>query len=108
MDESRESGFLSAKLDEAWIRRLKEANSWNTKLAKGEIRPGLVKRVSWAIQALHAGVNYSDRRVFLEKRWREVDGRKEPSLAWALNDTFGHLFWIGGGYKVGFLLFHWR
>ena len=40
-------------------------------------------------------------RDSLEKKWRKVDhGRREASLAWSLNEVFGHLFWIGGAFKV--------
>lgn len=104
MDETRESGHLSAILDEAWARRLKEANAWNDRLANGEIKPGFLKRLKWAISSTRAGTKYADRRASLETQWREVDGRKEPSLAWALNDTLGSLFWIGGLFKVSLLI----
>ncbi|KAI0661576.1 ABC protein [Cubamyces menziesii] len=100
MDESRESGILGAKLDEAWARRVQAADEWNARLAKGDIKPSLIKRAKWSIQALRGQGSYSERRAALESRWREVDGRKQPSLAWALNDVFGRDFWFGGGFKV--------
>lgn len=36
----------------------------------------------------------------MEKKWRDVDGRKHASLAWALNDVVGWRFWSGGVSKV--------
>lgn len=100
LDESRESGFLSAKLDDAWSRRAKEAEDWNVRLINGDVRPSHIKRFGWALRALASRSHYADRYALLEKRWREVDGKREPSLAWALNDTFGFFFWSGGVFKV--------
>ena len=100
IDESRESGILGAKLDEAWARRVQAADEWNARLAKGDIKPSLIKRAKWSIQALGGQGSYRERRAALESRWREVDGRRQPSLAWALNDVFGRDFWFGGGFKV--------
>ncbi|KAI9000636.1 P-loop containing nucleoside triphosphate hydrolase protein [Trametes punicea] len=100
MDESRESGVLGAKLDEAWARRVQSADEWNARLAKGEIKPSLIKRAKWSMQALRGQGTYRERRAALESQWREVDGRKQPSLVWALNDVFGRDFWFGGGFKV--------
>ncbi len=100
LDESREAAYLSNKLDESWTRRVENADIWNARLAKGEIRPGLLKRTKWFFQAMKSGSGYSERRQTLEQHWRDVDGRKEASLAWALNDTFGFSFWLGGLFKV--------
>ncbi|KAJ3794573.1 ABC protein [Lentinula aff. detonsa] len=105
MDHSQESGYLSQQLDAAWSRRVQAANEWNIKLASGELKPGTFKRASWHIQATLkcgsiVGANRKERRKELERRWREFDGRKQPSLAWSLNDVFGSMFWIAGVYKV--------
>ncbi|EMD34176.1 CsMn25 [Gelatoporia subvermispora B] len=104
MDESREAGVLGAKLDAAWERRCKEAEDWNERLASGEIQASLLKRIWWNILALIAVLtfrqSFSERRAALEQHWRDVDGRKEASLAWALNDVVGLVFWTGGIFKV--------
>ncbi|CDO74908.1 hypothetical protein BN946_scf184988.g15 [Trametes cinnabarina] len=100
MDESRESGILSAQLDAAWERRVQAANEWNARLAKGEIKPSLIKRAKWSVQALRGPGTYRERRAALQTHWLEVDGKKQASLAWALNDVFGRDFWFGGGFKV--------
>lgn len=100
LDESREAGPLGNKLDEAWDRRVQAAAEWNEKLDKGEIRPSFFERLKWNVQSLRYGTAYSERRASLEKHWREVDGRKEASLVWALNDVFGLSFWLGGLFKV--------
>ncbi|KAK7690924.1 hypothetical protein QCA50_006027 [Cerrena zonata] len=100
MDESREAGYLSSKLDEAWAQRVKAAEEWNLRLDNGEIHPGLTTRLRWTLKALRRGQGYRERIAAMEKQWRETDGRKEASLAWALNDTFGRSFWLGGIFKV--------
>lgn len=112
MDSSREAGYLGDKLDKAWARRVKEADDWNARLADGSIKPGIGKRLKWSIQAAAGRVirgrkseGFHERMQDMEQHWRDVDGRKEASLAWALNDTFGASFWLGGFFKVHSFLF---
>ncbi|KAI0091325.1 ABC protein [Irpex rosettiformis] len=101
LDTSRESGPLGDRLDTAWARRVQEADEWNALLAKGEIRPSFFKRAKWSVQAMkNAKSGYTEKRAALERQWLEHDGRKEASLAWALNDTLGLSFWLGGLFKV--------
>ncbi|OBZ72274.1 Oligomycin resistance ATP-dependent permease YOR1 [Grifola frondosa] len=100
MDETRESGPLGAKLDEAWARRVKAADDWNARLINGEVEPGLFLRAKWIFRALQSKGSFRENWATLEEHWREVDGRKEASLAWALNDTLGRTFWAGGAFKV--------
>ena len=100
MDESREAGHLGAKLDAAWDARVKAAEDWNKRLANGEIKPGVLLKTKWFFRALRSGTNYKTRRQDIEETWRTKDGRKEASLAWSLNDTFGFSFWLGGCFKV--------
>ena len=101
MDSSRESAALGDKLDAAWERRVQKAEEWNTKLANGEIRPPVLQRAKWAFQALkNDGSGYREKRAALERQWLEHDGRQQASLAWALNDTLGVSFWLGGLFKV--------
>ncbi|KAF5393181.1 hypothetical protein D9757_001344 [Collybiopsis confluens] len=99
MDESMSAARLSEQLDNAWARRVNEASEWNLKVELGEVTPGIPRRLYWSVKAFASG-NYRERRKDLGKRWREVDGKREASLAWALNEVFGHLFWIGGFIKV--------
>ena len=101
MDEPRQAGYLGSKLDDAWARRVQEAEDWNLRLDKGEVHPGFITRLKWTLCALREGNGYHERLAAMEKQWRESDGRKEASLAWALNDTFGYSFWLGGIFKVG-------
>ena len=108
LDEPRQSGYLSDKLDASWDKRVKDAEEWNRRLDAGEISPSWYLRMKWFFIALlvwgkgpwEQGSNFSERRAALCRHWRAVDGRKEASLAWALNDTFGFSFWLGGVFKV--------
>ncbi|KIK55762.1 hypothetical protein GYMLUDRAFT_831145 [Collybiopsis luxurians FD-317 M1] len=105
MDHSQESGYLSEQLDAAWARRVQAANDWNTKLASGEIKPGIWKRALWQVQSSlklgsAEGRNMGERRAHFEKQWRDINGRRKPSLALSVNDVFGSMFWIAGVYKV--------
>ncbi|KAG6332161.1 hypothetical protein ID866_6927 [Astraeus odoratus] len=107
LDSSRQAGILSEKFEVAWSKRVKSAEEWNAKLASGEIRPSVMQRLVWILRAIPSEKNqkseaqtYSERLVALEQRWKEIDGLKEASLAWALNDVFGWSFWLGGVFKV--------
>ena len=82
-----------------------KAHDWNVELEAGHINPSITKRVQWTIQSMWSGTNYKTRRSTLEAEWKNGGGKKAASLAWALNDVFGHMFWIGGAFKVtSFLL----
>ena len=119
MDSSREAAFLSETLDRSWERRIKEAEEWNEKLRKGEVHPGLMRKIGWIAKALmketeslvirnkasesgsdNARTGLKSRLSTMDHEWRTVTGLQEPSLAWALNDTFGLHFWLGGLFKV--------
>ncbi|KAJ7165411.1 P-loop containing nucleoside triphosphate hydrolase protein [Mycena filopes] len=95
MGPEQEAGFLTAALEAAWARRVAEAAAFNARLEAGEVGPDVVRRVKWAL-----GVGGKGTRKEKEAKWREGEGRGEASLAWALNDVFGHLFWKGGVFKV--------
>ncbi|KAG2153342.1 ABC protein [Suillus clintonianus] len=105
MESSQESAVLAAKLEAAWQRRVRAAADRNARLESGELEPSLFKRTNWALRAIYwkgqtPGATWSERRAAFQKHWRESEGRKEASLAWALNDVFRNMFWIGGVFKV--------
>lgn len=101
MDKSRESASLSEKLDSMWAARVAKANEWNARLARGEIKPGLLLRLKWATKsALRRGELYEKTFREFEQRWKDCDGQQHASLTWTLNDTFGWYFWTAGFYKV--------
>ncbi|PPQ77123.1 hypothetical protein CVT25_010817 [Psilocybe cyanescens] len=100
LDKARSSETLSKRFDESWTRRKHEADTWNYNLEKGIVGPGRVRRYFWATRSIFAGSNYSNKFNDMEKQWRQVDGKKNASIALALNDTVGFFFWTGGIFKV--------
>jgi ATP-binding cassette subfamily C (CFTR/MRP) protein 1 len=96
VDSSRESGILSTKFDESWTRRCKAAAEWNARLEKGEVHPPLRLRAVWTVKAMWGGPRVDE----MIHAWRTKDGRKDPSIVWALNDVLGREFWAGGVFKV--------
>ncbi|KAF9510627.1 hypothetical protein BS47DRAFT_1395826 [Hydnum rufescens UP504] len=57
----------------------------------GDISPSWLRKVWWGI-----GGNYETR----ERQWRQQDGKKKPSLAFAMNDAVKWSFWSGGLLKI--------
>lgn len=100
LHSSQESRFLSERLDAAWERRVGRAQEWNAMLDSGKMKPSIILRAFWTVRALRYPSNYRERILLLENRWRTITARQNPSLAWALNDVFGSMFWIGGAFKV--------
>ncbi|KAF8530162.1 ABC protein [Hysterangium stoloniferum] len=98
MDSTREVSGLVKLLDVSWARRVNQAKEWNAKVKAGEIQPTWTKKAVWAVKAL-SGIFREGWRakytIYIDK-W----SHREASLAWALNDTFGREFWIGGAVKV--------
>ncbi|EJU01052.1 ABC protein [Dacryopinax primogenitus] len=85
MDDSRKSELLSSKLTAAWERRVRDAEEYNARIDRGEIRVTSAMRL---------------KSKLLSWRSEDATGRKVASLAWALNDVFGIGFWAGGLFKV--------
>ncbi|KAG6832807.1 hypothetical protein H0H92_009426 [Tricholoma furcatifolium] len=87
----RSAAYIAEEINASFDRRYKEAQEYNARLENGEIGPGLWKTAVWTL---------SGRREEKEKRWREVDGKKQASLIWAMNDSVKWWFWTGGILKV--------
>ncbi|KAF7332750.1 ABC protein [Mycena kentingensis (nom. inval.)] len=88
MGPEQESQYLTRKLEESWARRMRKAAERKRRIEAGEIQPSVWRKLLWAVPGRD--------RVKLERAWREPDA----SLAWALNDVLGHLFWRAGVFKV--------
>ena len=86
LQDDRSSGILAEKIARSFEERQRKAEEYNTRLANGEISPGL-KGVWWSIRG---------QRLEREKEWREKTGKQKPSLARAANDSVFWYFWIGG------------
>jgi hypothetical protein len=91
MDEARSAGVLSERLITHYQARQKAAIEYNERLADPSTP------LPWRQRVKFAFVSNREQR---EKEYREKDGKKVPSLAWALSDTFGLYFWTAGFIKV--------
>lgn len=91
LQEHRSSSIIADKITASFEARVKAADEYNARLASGEVKPSLRQRVIWTLKR-----NRADR----EKRWREVDGKKKPSLVYAMNDSVKWWFWSSGLLKV--------
>lgn len=86
LPDDRSSSAIADKITRSFEERKRKANEYNTRLANGEISPGL-KGLWWSIRG---------QRQEREKEWREKTGRKKPSLAMAANDSVFWFFWSAG------------
>ena len=91
LQDHRSAGAISESILSSFDARRKKADKYNARLADGEIKPPLSLRVMSRLR------RDGEERL---KRWREKDGRVEPSLTWAMNDAIKWWFWSGGVLKV--------
>ena len=91
LQDHRSAGVIAESILSSFDVRRREADDYNARLANGEIKPPLSLRVmSWLRRD-------GEERL---KRWREKDGKEEPSLTLAMNDAIKWWFWSGGVLKV--------
>ena len=90
LQDGRSSAKIAEKITKSFELRRSTAEKYNTRLANGEISPGL-KGLWWSLKG---------NRQAREKHWREVSGRKKASLVLAMNDSVFWFFWIGGLIKL--------
>lgn len=91
LQEHRSSEVIADAILQSFEARRKKAEEYNARLANGEIKPPLKLRFMSLLRG--------DREERL-RRWREKDGKKQPSLTWAMNDSIKWWFWTGGVLKV--------
>lgn len=91
MDEARSAERVSRRLVAKFTARQKKAEEYNARLADPANPLPRSRRILYALLP---------NREKREHDYRTKYGRKTPSLAWALSDTFGLYFWAGGLLKV--------
>ena len=91
LQDDRSAGVIAETILSSFDARRKKADEHNARLAKGEIAPPLSLRVMSRLRG------DGEERL---KRWREKDGKVQPSLTWAMNDAVKWWFWSGGVMKV--------
>lgn len=90
LSDNRGASYIGERISASFEKRTLEAEEYNTRLAKGDISPGW-RTLWWALRG-----NRAER----EKQWRHKDGKKYPSLVWAINDSVKWWFWSAGILKV--------
>jgi hypothetical protein len=90
LQDDRSSQAIAKRILDSFEARRIKADAYNTRLANGEVSPGL-KGLWWSLRGI---------RREREREWREVSGKKKASLALAMNDSVFWFFWIGGIYKL--------
>jgi hypothetical protein len=91
LQEHRSSEVVANAILDSFEARRKKADEYNTRLANGEVKPPLRLRLMSALRG-----NGEERL----RQWIEKDGRKQPSLTLAINDSVKWWFWSGGMLKV--------
>ena len=86
LQDDRSSSVIAEKILCSFEERQKKAVEYNSRLATGEISPGL-KGIWWSIRG---------QREERERKWRAKSGKKRASLTLAVNDSVFWLFWSGG------------
>lgn len=86
LQDPRSAAVISEKILASFERRSEAASEYNARLINGQVKPGW-RKLWWAVRG-----NRAER----EKRWREKDGLRKPSLVWALNDSVAWWFWSAG------------
>ncbi|KAH8995032.1 ABC transporter [Lactarius akahatsu] len=91
LQEHRSSEVIANAILDSFEARRKKADEYNTRLSNGEIKPPLKLRLMTALRG------DSGERL---RQWVEKDGRKQPSLTLAINDSVKWWFWSSGILKV--------
>ena len=91
LQDHRSAGVIAESILDSFDARRKKADEYNVRLNNGEIKPPLRLRVMSRLRG------DGEERL---KRWREKDGRAQPSLTLAMNDAIKWWFWSGGVLKV--------
>ncbi|KAI0035413.1 ABC transporter [Vararia minispora EC-137] len=91
LQEYRSASVIAEKISASFDSRRKHADEYNAQLANGDVKPSFRQRAWWTLRG---------KRAEREKHWREVTGKKRPSLALAMNDAVLLWFWSSGVLKV--------
>ena len=91
MDDARSSALLSEKLVSNLMARQDKAAEFNRLLEDPNTPLPLWQRITFPLLP---------NRKAREKDFRTKSGKRTASLGWALSDTFGAYFWMGGTFKI--------
>ncbi|KAI0283629.1 ABC transporter [Russula aff. rugulosa BPL654] len=91
LQDHRSAGVIAKIILCSFDARRRKADEYNARLSSGEIKP------PWSLRVMSRLRGDGEERL---KRWREKDGKAQPSLTWAMNDAIKWWFWSGGILKV--------
>ncbi|KZP02968.1 hypothetical protein FIBSPDRAFT_769650 [Athelia psychrophila] len=91
LQDDRAAAYIAERIIASFDARRIKADEFNARLANGDVKPGWRKYIWWTVQG---------NRAQREKKWREKDGKRQASLALAMNDSITWLFWSSGILKV--------
>ena len=86
LQDDRSSGVIAERITRSFKERQRRAAEYNSRLANGEISPGL-KGIWWSTRG---------QRQEREEEWRGKTGKKKASLIMAVNDSVFWYFWSAG------------
>lgn len=90
LQDNRSASLIAEKINASYERRRQVAEEYNARLASGKVSAGW-RRIWWILRG---------KREERERRWREVEGRRQASLTLAINDSVKYWFWSGGFIKL--------
>ncbi|KAJ3509959.1 hypothetical protein NLJ89_g4941 [Agrocybe chaxingu] len=91
LQDSSSASHIGDVIVQSFERRRKTAEEYNERLTSGQVSPSKWKVLCWSL------LGNSEAR---EKYWRNVDGKKYPSLVLAMNDSVKYRFWSAGILKL--------
>lgn len=91
LDPNRSSEIISRDIAKNYYARKKKCEAYNERLADPSTPLPRSRRVLFSVLP---------NREKREQEYRTKGGRKKPSLAMALSDTFGWFFWSAGLFKI--------
>lgn len=90
LQDHRSSAVIADKILSSFESRKAKADAYNARLASGELKPMLGKRLWWSL---------SGGQEQKAQAWKDAHTQK-PSLSRSLNDSIGAWFWWGGALKI--------
>jgi len=90
---SREAALLSRNLDASWARRVAECETYNARLASGELPVPFSIRLRWL-----ATPGSSAKK---EEAWRAGAGKRQPQLIFAIVEQFRLFYYASIAFKIG-------
>ncbi|KAK0204702.1 P-loop containing nucleoside triphosphate hydrolase protein [Desarmillaria ectypa] len=90
LQDDRGAAFIGEQIITSFEKRRLAAAEYNRRLLNGDVKPGM-RALWWSLRG---------NRAKRERKWREKEGQRKPSLVFAMNDSIKWWFWSAGILKV--------